>query len=242
MPGEGYRVTLENVYEGPMDLLIHLIKKNRVDIYDIPIALITDQYLAYLEWMTSLNIDLAGDFLLMASTLMHIKSRMLLPVHEACEQEEDPRQEIVRPLQEYMEMKSAAEKLLQRNILGETTFIRKPVLEEKPPHSEQSLILVSVFELMEAFQKILENVSPEHRVDLTAETISVKDRISQIIDILEQRGTVAFDELFSSIASKSDIVITFLAILEMAKLNLIRIAQHFPGSTIRLFYSVNGKP
>jgi segregation and condensation protein A len=235
MPNDVYRVNLENIYEGPMDLLIHLIKKNRVDIYDIPVALITDQYLAYLQWMTSMNIDVAGDFLLMASTLMQIKSRMLLPVHED-DPDEDPRQALIRPLQEYLEMKSAAEKLAQQDILGDTTFIRKPAKEDKPRSSERPLFPVSIFELMEAFQRILDNVAQEHRVDLTADTISVKDRISQIIEVLEEKSSLAFEELFSRQSKKSDVVITFLAILEMVKLSLIRIVQHFPGSTIRVFY------
>ena len=114
-----YRVKLENVFEGPMDLLVHLIKKAEVDIYDIPISQITEQYLNYLEWMKQMNIDFAGDFVLMASTLTHIKSRMLLPAQEGEEEEEDPRLEITRPLLEYLRIKSAAEQLAERNLLGE---------------------------------------------------------------------------------------------------------------------------
>jgi len=124
MTNESYQVKLDNVFEGPMDLLVHLIKKNEVDIYDIPIALVTNQYLEYLEWMKSLNIDVAGDFLVMAATLTQIKSRMLLPAHEGGEEEDDPRMEIAKPLEEYLQMKSAAEHLTERNRLGETTFIR----------------------------------------------------------------------------------------------------------------------
>jgi segregation and condensation protein A len=122
-----YKVKVENIFEGPMDLLIHLIKKNEVDIYDIPVALITDQYLEYLEWIQAMNLDLAGDFLLMASTLAHIKSRMLLPFHGEENEEEDPRMELTRPLLEYMKMKSAAEELAGRYILGEHIFTGKQV-------------------------------------------------------------------------------------------------------------------
>ena len=125
MQTDDYKVKLENVFEGPMDLLIHLIKKNEVDIYDIPVALITEQYLAYLEWMQRLNIDNVGDFLVMASTLAHIKSRMLLPNHGIEEEEEDPRLELVRPLAEYLRIRSAAEALAKRNLLGEKMFTRK---------------------------------------------------------------------------------------------------------------------
>ena len=121
-----YRVQLDEIFEGPMDLLVHLIRKNELDIYDIPIALITEQYLEYLEWMQAMNIDYAGDFLLMASTLTQLKSRMLLPVHEGEDEEEDLMQEITRPLVEYLQMKSVADQLVERNLLGEKTFIRTP--------------------------------------------------------------------------------------------------------------------
>jgi chromatin segregation and condensation protein Rec8/ScpA/Scc1 (kleisin family) len=121
-----YRVELQDIFEGPMDLLVHLIKKAEVDIYDIPIAQITAQYLEYLEWMQQLNIDVAGDFILMASTLTHIKSRMLLPAQADDEEDEDPRMEITRPLLEYLRIKSAADQLAERNLLGDTTFTRKP--------------------------------------------------------------------------------------------------------------------
>ena len=109
MTSEIYQIKLDNIFEGPMDLLVHLIKKNEVDIYDIPIALLTDQYLEYLEWMKSLNIDFAGDFLLMAATLTQIKSKMLLPIHESEDEEDDPRLAITKPLEEFLRMKSAAE-------------------------------------------------------------------------------------------------------------------------------------
>ena len=130
MKEKPYQVRLEEIFEGPMDLLIHLIRKNDLDIYDIPIALITDQYLQYLELMKAMNIDYAGDFLLMASTLTQIKSRMLLPTHDGEEEEEDPLQEITRPLLEYLQMKSAADQLIERNLLGEKTFIRNPGRDE----------------------------------------------------------------------------------------------------------------
>jgi segregation and condensation protein A len=231
-----YKIKLENVFEGPMDLLIHLIKKNEVDIYDIPIALITDQFLDYISWMKSMNIDFAGEFLVMAATLTQIKSRMLLPVHEGEMPEEDPRLEITRPLLEYLQMKSAAESLVQRNLLGEKTFVRNPPKETLWAAPEDEIIKVGLFELIDAFQKILENLPTEHRVDLTADRISVKDRISEIVDILETRGSVTFGELFSSDVDKNEIIVTFLAILEMVKLCLVRIMQHVQTGIIRLFY------
>ena len=118
MQEEIYKVQLEDIFEGPMDLLVHLIKKNELDIYDIPIAMVTEQYLQYLEWLKIMNIDYAGDFIVMASTLTQIKSRMLLPASADEEDEDDPRHEIIKPLLEYLQMKSAAEQLSERHLLA----------------------------------------------------------------------------------------------------------------------------
>jgi segregation and condensation protein A len=231
-----YQVRLEEIFEGPMDLLIHLIRKNDLDIYDIPIALITDQYLQYLEFMKAMNVDYAGDFLLMASTLTQIKSRMLLPTHDGQEGEEDPIQEITRPLLEYLQMKSAADQLIERNLLGEKTFIRNPSHEEFSTNSDDEFIKIGLFELIDAFQKILERIPDGHRVELTADEISVKDKISQIIEILEAKASITFLELFSDNPDKHEVIITFLAILEMVKLTLIRIIQNVKTGIIRIIY------
>lgn len=231
-----YKVKVENIFEGPMDLLIHLIRKNEVDIYDIPIALVTDQYLEYLEWMKAMNVDLAGDFLVMAATLAHIKSRMLLPGHGEDEDEEDPRMEIARPLIEYMKMKQAAEELSRRQLLGEYTFARKPGKLEIPSDAEQTYVRVGLFELVAAFKSILENVSAEHRVDFEEDRITLKDRIAELVELLEDRGSLTFQELFPEKTDRSMIVITFLATLEMVKLNLVRVVQSAQNGIIRLFY------
>jgi segregation and condensation protein A len=236
MQENDYKVDLANVFEGPMDLLVHLIKKNEVDIYDIPIALLTDQYLIYIKWLKAMDIDFAGDFLVMAATLTQIKSRMLLPVHEGDEEEDDPRSEITRPILEYLEMKAAAEHLANRNLLGDKTFVRthskKPYLDE----TGDELVRVGLFELIDAFQKILDKMAPDHRVDMTSERISVKERMTQIVDLLEVKGSAAFDELFDQIIAKGDIIVTFLAVLEMVKLNLVKVVQHVQTGIIRIFY------
>ena len=236
MAEDTYRVKLTDIFEGPMDLLIHLIKKNEVDIYDIPIASVTEQYIAYLEWLKSLNIDLAGEFLIMASTLMHIKSKMLLPPAEENDDDEDPRMEIARPIMEYLQIKSAAEDLSQRPILGEHMFIRtsKPVDDAMDP--DDQYVNVGLFELIDAFQRILENIKPEQRVELTADRISVKDKISSLVDLLEQRHSMTFEELFPEKPQKDDVIVTFLAILEMVKLCLIKLVQHAQTGVIRIFY------
>ena len=232
-----YQVQLEDVFEGPMDLLVHLIKKNELDIYDIPIALITEQYLQYIDWMKALNVDFAGDFLLMASTLTQIKSRMLLPVHDGDEEEEDdPRTELTRPLLEYLQMKSVAGQLVERNLLGEKTFARNPGRDEFYASPDDEFIKIGLFELIDAFQKILDRIPGDHRVEMTTDEISVKDRISQIADILENRGSITFGELFSDLPDRREVIITFLAILEMVRLTLIRIVQNLKTGIIRIFY------
>lgn len=233
-PEEIYEVHLKDIFEGPMDLLIYLIKKNEVDVYDIPIALITDQYLKYIDWMKSMNVNIAGDFLVMAATLAHIKSKMLLPVQE--EDEDDPRIEITRPLLEYLQMKSAAEHLSGRNILGENTFSRSLDRKDFVVNDEDRVIKVGLFELMDAFQKLLDKIPAFKNLDVTPDRVSVKDRINELIDILEKEGSITFDQLFDENSTKSEFVVTFLAILEMVKMAIISIVQHVQSGIIRLFY------
>ena len=230
-----YKVHLDNLFEGPMDLLIHLIKKNELDIYDIPVALITEQYLEYLSWMKMMNIDFAGEFLVMASTLAQIKSRMLLPVHEEDDQE-DPRLELTKPILEYLQMKSAAEQLSDRNLLGENIFVRGAPDEKIVSETQDEFIQIGLFELIDAFQKILDKIPSDDRMEFMADKISVQDKISQIVDILESKGSTTFNELFSDSPDKGEIIVTFLAILEMVKLALIRIVQHVQTGVLRLFY------
>ena len=236
MENKLYQVKLSDIFEGPMDLLVHLIKKNEVDIYDIPIAMITEQYLTYLKWLKSMNIDFAGDFLVMAATLAHIKSRMLLPAVSDEDDDEDPRMEIARPLAEYLQLKSAAEELSHRALLGENTFVRQPAeIRDLVPRDEE-FIKIGLFELIDAFQQILKNISAEERLELTSDSISVKDRISELVDLFEEKKSLTFEELFAGAPNKSDLIITFLAMLEMVKLCLVRLAQHSQTGLIRLFY------
>lgn len=236
MQEEEYQVKLDNIFQGPMDLLVHLIKKHEMDIYDIPIAMITDQYLEYLQWMESMNIDVAGDFIVMAATLTQIKSKMLLPIHENEDDQEDPRLEIARPLAEYLQMKSAAERLAERDLLGENIFARNPDQEELLAGRQDEVLKLGLFELIDAFQQILKKISPDDKVRIAADSISVKNRISQLADIFESRESVTFEELFPAGAVKSEVIVTFLAILEMVRLSLVRIVQHVQTGVIRLFY------
>jgi len=234
---EPYRVKLTDIFEGPMDLLVHLIKKNEVNIYDIPIALITEQYLQYLQWLDALNVDYAAEFVVMASSLTQIKSRMLLPAHPEEEgAEEDPRQMIVRPLLEYLKLKSAAEQLAERPLLGEDTFTRPAKPAAQALTGDEEVIKIGLFELIDAFQRILAGLPDDAKIEFTADTITVKERISQIADALEARGSLTFFELFSLQPGRSETVVTFLATLEMVKLGLIRLVQHVNSGIIRIFY------
>jgi segregation and condensation protein A len=229
-----YKVQLENIFEGPMDLLVYLIRKNEVNIYDIPISLITDRYLDYIEWMKSMNVDIAGDFLVMAATLIQIKSRMLLPVHDDSD-EEDPRQEIARPLLEYLQMKSAALQLNDRELLGEHTFIRPPSETSGPGNLSDREIRVDLFELIQAFQRIIDNLSPDLAMDVVADKLSIKDRMTELIRLLKITGSLTFQELILSSAGKAEIIITFLAILEMVKRNVAGVIQHADTGNITLY-------
>jgi len=236
MNTEPHRVVLTDLFEGPMDLLVHLIKKNEIPIYDIPIALVTEQYLNYLEWMNALNVEYASEFIVMASTLAQIKSRMLLPVHEGEDEDDDPRREIVQPLLEYLQMKSAAEQLAQRDLLGEATFTRRGVPDEFLTNADEEVIRVGLFELIDAFQRILAQLPEDAAIEFSADAVSVKERITQIVDILEAKGSITFDELFPATPTRTEVIVTFLALLEMVKMEIVRLVQHVGTGIIRLFY------
>lgn len=218
------------VFEGPLDLLLHLIKENKVDIYDIPIAVITGQYLHYIEMMKELNLDVAGDFLVMAATLIHIKSRMLLPVDEEApgEEQEDPRLELIQRLLEYQTFKDASLGLREKEEEWMNIFHREPVKDEEAEaeSAEPELYLfdVNLFDLLGAFKKILDTAPPE-AVRITREALTVKDKISHIMEMLENNDTVRFEDLFNEDRSRIQLVVTFVALLELIRLGLIRAYQ-----------------
>jgi len=231
--GEPYTVRLE-VFEGPLDLLLHLIRRNQVDIYDIPIATITDQYLDYLSLMKALNLDVAGEFLLMAATLLHIKSKMLLPSPpEEEEEEDDPRAELVNRLLEYEKYKEVAVRLHERDILERDTFVPGKQAEES---EERGLVEVGVFELIEALKDVLNRYSPETAYDITLDRITIEERIAQILETVKAEGKeLLFSSLFSGVSSKDDIIITFLALLELIKMRMIKVYQRVPFGPIEIF-------
>jgi len=224
------------IFEGPLDLLLHLIKKNEVSITDIPIASITEQYLATLDLMQSLDLDVAGEFLVMAATLVHIKSRMLLPVgdDEAEEDEEgnDPREELVRRLLEYQRFKDAAEQLGQREILTRDVFTRSMIPTEDIP--VPSLREVSVFDLLTALRRVLERLPKENVHEVTLEKITVREKMTLLLDTLHTHSKVLFDALFLEVKTRLEVVVTFLAMLELVKVRAIRIFQDIPGGPIQI--------
>jgi segregation and condensation protein A len=212
------------VFEGPFDLLLHLIRENKIDIYDIPISLITGQYLAYLEIMKELNLEIAGDFLVMAATLIQIKSRMLLPPDEeaSAEELEDPRRELVQRLLEYQRYKEAAVDFRMKEDEWLKVFHREPLSSED--EGELYLFDLSLFDLVDAFKKILDKAPPEI-VSITRETMTVKDRMSTIMEILEEHEAVRFEDLFREGITRIYLIITFVALLELIRLGLLRAYQ-----------------
>ncbi len=222
-------------FEGPLDLLLHLIHKDQMDITNIPITLITEQYLDYLKLMKVLNLDIAGEYLLMASTLLHIKSKMLLPVPtEEVEEEEDPRAELIRRLMEYQKYKEAAISLDQRPLLDRNVFIRIIPTATEEPHEDET-IEVSLFELLEAFRGMLERVKPEIFHEVTLDRLTVEEKIQDILLLLQKENrSMSFHLLFSEQASRREMIITFLAILELVKMKIVRIFQPALFETIRI--------
>lgn len=238
----GYSVHLDK-FDGPLDLLLHLIRKNEVDICDIPIADITRQYLDYIKMMKVLNLEVAGDFLLMASTLLHIKSRMLLPPddqEEGEEEEGDPRAELIRRLLEYQQYKEAGMVIGARALLGREVFARScpdPALAEV--RSDEGPLEVSLFELVDAFRALLARIPVESFHDVApGDSLSIADCINEILSLLQERDTLQFDELVRDEMTRERIIVTFLALLELCRLKLIRIFQNGEHGAIWLVPAV----
>ena len=231
---EAYKVQLDS-FNGPLDLLLHLIRKQEINIYDIPIALITKQYLDYLNLMKNLNLSFAGEFLVMAATLLQIKSRLLLPKEESPTEDEgdgeDPRAELVRQLVEYEQFKDAASRLSSQEKIWREVFVRGPgltvsPLEQSLPDKEVLTDDLSLFDLVGALQQVLDRtVHDQVFLDMTRESFSIQDKIHGILERLEVDPSVTFDALFERIDSRPQIIVTFLALLELVRMNLVRLYQ-----------------
>jgi segregation and condensation protein A len=216
-------------FEGPLELLLHLIKKNELDIYDIPISIITNQYLEYIKLMKELNLEIAGEFLVMASTLLQIKSQMLLPPttsEDPSMEEEDPRAELIRRLLEYQKYKEAGQILEGMDQAGKDLFVCtlvEPELENIG--NEEEAFEIELFELIEAFRSVLSNIPVERFHEVHTEMISIADRINDILTLLQEKEGIRFDELFSSDRTREDLIASFLAVLELGKRKLVIIIQ-----------------
>jgi segregation and condensation protein A len=234
---EQYPVRLE-MFEGPLDLLLHLIRKHEVNVYDIPIALVTQQYLDYLELMEELNLDVAGEFLVMAATLIHIKSRMLLPRADPTQDdaEEDPRDALVRRLLEHQKFKAAAEMLHERETIRSAQHGRPDrVVHEiagEPPEPE---LEVDLFSLLTAFRGVLERAKQRANVPLPAEQLSIEVRIEQLLSRLSETEACGFEDLFADVDTRAGLIVTFLALLEMIRLKLVRVFQSGSFTPIRVY-------
>jgi len=219
-----YRVKLE-IFEGPLDLLLYLIKKDEIDIYDIPIAHITEQYLAYLQLMQELDISVAGDFLVMASTLIYIKSKLLLPPDPKLEGEEDlgedPRAELVERLLEYQKYKSASQMLYSRGEIESACYTRGP-LETDKSNPEVS---ATVFDLLRVFREILKRAEAKIEMEIARDEMTMSEKLAQISALLDQRDEINVRELFELSRSKRELILTFLAFLELVKAMKISLMQ-----------------
>ncbi|GAB4368300.1 MAG: segregation/condensation protein A [Deltaproteobacteria bacterium] len=234
------RVRLE-IFEGPLDLLLHLVRENKLDIHDIPIAEITEQYLAYLDLMEALNLEVAGEFLVMASTLLYIKSRSLLPRQDdEVDGEEDPealRADLSRRLVEYEKIKEAAARLGERPLLGREVFARD-FLGEEIPEGEVLLTELSLADLITAFKDVLEKMPKKDAVDVYVDRLPIADAIAFLLDRLREEGAVRFDRLVEEHPSKHELISFFLGILELVRMKTVRAYQAVPMGLITIVPAV----
>jgi segregation and condensation protein A len=236
-PPEEYKVELE-VFEGPLDLLLYLIKKEEVDIYNIPIEKITTQYMEYMNLMRMLDLNIAGEFIVMAATLMMIKSRMLLPPEdrpELGEEEEDPRWELVKQLVEYKKFKDVAADLQKREFHQENVFAlgSDNVLLE-PQDRSLKLQDISIFDLIRAFNDALKKAKPETIGEIVAHRFTVVDQIAVVLDVIKRQQRVLFTDIFSPDSPRQEIICTFLALLELIRLRQVRVVQKEPFGEIMI--------
>lgn len=256
MEQAGYQVALD-VFEGPLDLLLHLVKKHELSILDIPISFVTEKYLEYLDAMSALDVDVAGEYLLMAATLCHIKSRELLPSSEPLEEEEqegdeeievDPRADLIRRLLEYQKYKEAALQLGQRPVVGRNVWGRGASTEDAVSEGIDAgaiapLASFPVHKLIEAFDRVMQQAKVKVTHDVLIDRLSVSQKIAELTDRLELEGRFTFSSMFSFLRDgtarslddiRHEAVVTFLALLELAKLRLVALTQPVPDDEIMI--------
>ncbi|MFA4854100.1 MAG: segregation/condensation protein A [Candidatus Omnitrophota bacterium] len=219
-----YKIRLE-MFEGPLDLLLYLVKKDHLNIYDIPIAKVTQQYLEYINLMQLLDLNIAGEFLVMAATLMQIKSKMLLPAEESAQEEqEDPRLDLVKRLLEYEKFKQIAEKLREKEIIQQDVFKRPKTeapIDANAQGKKEVYFEASIFDLISAFSRALKDIPKEVFYEVIKDQFTVEQKVHDILHLLLVQTEVKLSGLFSSAKSKMEIIVVFLAVLELAKMKEI---------------------
>jgi len=233
-----YEIRLDQ-FQGPLDLLLFLIRKNKIDIYDIRIAHIAEQYWEYMEIIQALDLEKAGEYLVLAATLLHLKSRMLLPVpndEEQGEEEQGPQAELVRRLLEHQVLKDVVSALESRSLLERDVFKRGFHDDEENTSSEEQLIELGIFDLIEALAKVITESRGTKQLEIDLEKISLADRINEIMGILAKNKTSGFYDLFLDVSiTRKQIVYTFLSILELVRLRMIRVFQDSSSGMIQVF-------
>jgi segregation and condensation protein A len=231
-PREAVRITLPE-FDGPLELLLHLVQKHELDVLKLPIAFVAERYFDFIKKMEELSIDLASEYLVMAATLVHIKSRSLLPPDptqaeedEILEEEEDPRAELIRRLLEYQKYKHAAGDLGDRNVLGRDVFARGAGTESMDGLAP--LASVSLFRLVDAFEAVLQRLKHVEQHQVSFEQMSISDKIADITERLRVDRSLRFDQLFERDESRAEMIVTFLALLEMTKARLTILRQEGP--------------
>ncbi|MBC8358611.1 MAG: segregation/condensation protein A [Candidatus Aminicenantes bacterium] len=238
-----YKIKLD-IFEGPLDLLLYLVKKDELNIYDIPVAQVTEQYLAYLELMRLLDLDIAGQFLVMAATLMQIKSRMLLPKDETNNQEEeevDPREELVQQLLEYQRFKEIASELRQREQRQQGQFRRKPgaISPDLINQPDDVYFEASIFDLINAFTQALQEVPRDLFYEVVKDEFTVEQKIHDILHLLLNQEVLTLIKLFRQAKNKLEIIATFLAVLELIRLKEITVRQKGLFGEIEIIRNLN---
>jgi len=240
LPADAPRIRLP-VFEGPLDLLLYLIRRDRIDIHDIPIAPITRQYMEYLDLMRELNLDVAGDFMVMAATLIHIKSKMLVPVdptEAAGEEQEDPREALVQRLLEFERYKAAAGVLYQKGQIRAATWTRPETALPALDDAGEEMLEAGLFDLISAFKELLDRRKTLLAHEVGGEGKGVEQRMDEVLALLREGQSIDFLELFESQSTKAEMIVTFLALLELIRLKTVKVYQRGLFAAIRVFRPV----
>jgi len=245
LPADVPRIQLAS-FEGPLDLLLYLIKRDQIDIYDIPIAPITKRYMEYLDLMRELNLDVAGEFMVMAATLIHIKSKMLVPLNpaEAQTDEEavDPREELVQRLLEFQRYKEAAGVLHAKGQLRAASFTRPEAVLPSFDDAGEEILEAGMFDLISAFKELLERRRVLFAHEIEREKKSVEERMQELLELIKEGASIEFLELFAAEETKTALILTFLALLELIRLKLVKVYQRGLFGPIRVFRPVGPEP